>query len=162
MGIENNFDLRALFGGIQPKRNISTDEANGKKDLENVPVGQPQVKPEDNMVGMDTFVRTSDVAQTTGAEALAAQNRAKIQPRHSDRMPQVNASPAATEARLTAALGNVAPLLATEAGVPLEATVNIAPEILSNINVNPLLAQYLNSADETRIEQAMKPFMQLA
>lgn len=159
MGIDVN-NLKALFGA-QPKLKVSTDEAEGKKEVKDVPVGQRPVDTESSQVGLDTFVRTTEVAQTTGAETLAVYNKANI--KRNENAPQVNISPAATEARLTAALAAKVPEIAEEADVPVLATVNgLAPELLAGIEqnasyapfMNKMLAQYLNVADAGRIEKA--------
>lgn len=159
MGID--FKKLNVFFGNQPKMQVSTEETETKKDLKDVPVGQPQVKPEEKLVGMDLFVREADVIQASGAEALAVYNQSNIS--RTDKAPQVNTSPAATERRLETALGNIAPFIAAETGVAPDATVNgLAPEIASLVNINPLLAQYLNTADSARIEQSMQQFLQIA
>ncbi len=152
MGIENNFNLKALLGS-QQRPALSTDDVKEKKSVEDVPIGKSNVESEENTVGLDTFVRAS------GANALAAYNKVAVK-RH-ENAPQVNTSPAATEARLTQALAMNVPEIAEEAGVPVMATVNgLSPEILAGIEqtslapyMNKTLAMYLNSADADRIDK---------
>lgn len=150
MGIDNNVNLKALFGSLR-KPAFSTEEVEEKRTTEDVPLGKANVEPEENTVGLDTFVRAS------GANALAAYNKAAV--KRNENAPQVNTSPAATEARLTQALAVNVPEIAEEAGVPVMATVNgLSPEILAGIEqtsiapyMNKTLAMYLNGADADRI-----------
>lgn len=161
MGIEFNKlnNLFALSG-----KQINADETkSGKKAGEvEVPVGKPKTEAEKETVGLDTFVRTTEVAETKGAEALAAYNKVNL----NNKTTMVNTSPKATEARMEQAFAANAKYLASvadELGVGAAATVNgIDNVILSKINVTPLLASYLNSADQESIEQSMQGLLQFA
>lgn len=161
MGIEFN-KLNNLFA-LQGKQ-ITTDEAKAEKksakDIE-VPVGKPKGEEKEKTVGLDTFVRTTEVAQTKGAEALAAYNKVKLNAKND---PAVNTSPKATEARMEQAYNANSKYLASlaeETGVGAAATVNgVSEEILSHLNVTPLLASYLNGVDQTRVEQSMQEVLQ--
>ncbi len=161
MGLELN-KVNNLFA---PKgKQINTEEAmSGKKAGEvQVPVGKQKTEAEKETIGLDTFVRTTEVAETKGAEALAAYNKVNV----NNKNPMVNTSPKATEARMEQAFTANAKYLASladELGVGAEATVNnVSSEILSKINVTPLLASYLNGVDQGRVERAMHSVMQYA
>ena len=75
----------------------------------------------------------------------------------------VSTTPAATQARMEAEVLQNTPYLAElaeETGVGAAATVNgVDEQILSRINVTPMLATYLNSVDSARIESHMARFL---
>ena len=53
---------------------VATGESKDKASTEDVPVGKPKEPVDRSTVGLDTFVKTTETPETTGAEALAAYN----------------------------------------------------------------------------------------
>lgn len=159
MGIDFN-KLDKLFVTRKQAEAVSTEEAKGKTSSADVPVGKPKEPVDRSTVGLDTFVKTTETPETTGAEALAAYNKVKL---GNKPLMGVSTTPAATQARMEAEVLQNTPYLAElaeETGVGAAATVNgVDDQILSRINVTPMLATYLNSVDSTRIESYMTRFL---
>ena len=156
-------NVKSLFVSGKQSGPVSAEEAKGKEAAVDVPVGKSKEQVENKTVGLDTFVRTSEVNETAGAEALTTYNRVKL---NNNNIAGVSTTPAATQARMEAEVLQNTPYLAAlaeETGVGAAATVNgVDDAILSRINVTPMLATYLNSADSARIESHMAEFLQYA